>query len=65
MAKGPVRIAAVAAAAGFLLQTAFQGAIALGLRWDVPRGAEPTKGNSLWVLGSQAASRCASTCSSR
>jgi len=30
MAKGPVRIAAVAAAAGFLLQAAFQAAIALG-----------------------------------
>jgi hypothetical protein len=30
MAKEPVRIAAVAAAAGFLLQAAFQGALALG-----------------------------------
>ena len=30
MAKGPVRIAAVAAAAGFLIQAAFQAAIALG-----------------------------------
>ena len=30
MAKGPVRIAAVAAVAGFLLQAAFQAAIALG-----------------------------------
>ena len=30
MAKEPVRIAAVAAAAGFLLQAAFQAALALG-----------------------------------
>ena len=30
MAKEPVRIAAVAAAAGFLVQAAFQAAIALG-----------------------------------
>ena len=30
MAREPVRIAAVAAAAGFLLQAAFQGALALG-----------------------------------
>ena len=30
MAKGPVRIAAVAAATGFLIQAAFQAALALG-----------------------------------
>jgi hypothetical protein len=30
MAKGPVRIAAVAAAGGFLIQAAFQAALALG-----------------------------------
>jgi hypothetical protein len=30
MTKGPVRIAAVAAAAGFLIQAAFQAALALG-----------------------------------
>ena len=30
MAKEPIRIAAVAAAAGFLLQAAYQGALALG-----------------------------------
>jgi hypothetical protein len=47
MAKEPVRIAAVAAAAGFLVQAAFQAAIALGgASW-----AEPTTGNSRWVLG--------------
>jgi hypothetical protein len=51
MAKEPVRIAAVAVAAGCLVQAAFQSAIALGPRWGAPRGAEPTTGNSRWVLG--------------
>ena len=63
MAKEPVRIAAMAAAGGFL---------GLGLskppwRWvarlGVPRGAGPTKGNSRRACGSPAASWWASTCS--
>ena len=66
MSKKPVRIAAVAAAGGFLVQAAFQAASwRWERRWGALRGAEPTKGNSLRVSGSPAASRCASTCCSR
>jgi hypothetical protein len=51
MAKEPVRSAAVAAAGGFLLyRRPSRQRWRWGPSWGAPRGAEPTRGNSLWVL---------------
>jgi hypothetical protein len=66
LAKEPVRIDAVIAAVGFLAQEAFQGALALG----APLGRAAWGGIydgqlPLGLLGSPAALRRASLCSSR
>jgi len=61
----PVRIAAVAAAVGFLVQAAFRWRWRWEPRLGVPRGVETTRGNSLWVLGSLAALRYSSMCALR